>query len=231
MDISEEDLKAKIAEAVSNAVKPLKSENTSLLAKNKEILDEKKKISAEFKKFDGLDIENLKKIQGAFDSSEDAKLIADGKLDEVVSRRVEKQQLEFDTKTTELTDSLTKSNESNAALTKRYNSRVINDSIAKVAAAEKVLPTAVEDIQRRAQDVFSVDDDGSVVSRDKDGHITKETPEKFVKGLKETAGHYWPSNVSADLSGNDKDAAAAEAADKGDVASYIAARKSDSKAA
>ena len=55
------------------------------------LLDEKKKLQ---KQYEGIDVEAVRKMQAHFDSSEEAKLIAENKWDEVINRRYAKKDAE-----------------------------------------------------------------------------------------------------------------------------------------
>jgi len=229
-ELTEEQLNTKISEAVKAATDPLKQENEAIVTKNKELLNEKKQLAEKIKTFDGVDINQIKKLQSAFENSEEAKLLAEGKIDELVNKRVEKEKIKLEEKIIEVTKELETTKVERTNIQNKFNQKEIDSAISKAALNEKVLPSAIDDIQRKAREIFSVDTDGTVVARDKEGNIRKIgdkvlNAENFIKSLKETSPHYWPNSQSAKLRGEASDDAALEAANKGDVAAYIELRK------
>lgn len=259
MELTEEQLQQKIAEAV-NKVKEdseaekkalqdektaLEGEKNALVGKNKELLGEKKKVSEQLKLFGDLDPERVKKMMSVFQGNEEAKLIADGKIEEVIQARLSnavkpvqdenealKQALKE--KEEELSSKLAKSESQVQQLQTSIDNATIDKTIARLASADNVHASAIEDIQRRARDIFSVNDDSSLSARDPKGNLLKLndeilTPEVFIKNLKKTSPHYWPASSSGNLSGSaGDDDAALEAANKGDVSAFILARRKKS---
>lgn len=82
------EVQAQIDAAVASAVSAATS---GLDAKNKELLGKLKLKDGELAKFAGIDPEKTKQLLAKFENDEEAQLIAAGKMDEVVNRRIEKQ--------------------------------------------------------------------------------------------------------------------------------------------
>jgi|GEM_PF-3802691 len=83
------EIQAIIDKQVSNQVAGLKAKNSELLGKLKEQGDS-------LKRFDGIDPESVKGMMKRFENDEEAKLIADGKIDEVINKRTERLRQDVD---------------------------------------------------------------------------------------------------------------------------------------
>jgi len=234
MEISEEELNKKIKEAVEKATGDLRGEKESLLSKNSELLNEKKAISEKLKAFDGMDPTEFEKLKKNLSGSEEARLLAEGKLDEVVNRRSEKIRVDLEGKLVESQKKLEAEQAKAIELTNKMHRREVDLAISQAATEAGVSPTAIPDIIKRASDVFSVDEDGSIVARDKNKQIIKVgneamNPKNYIQGLKKEAPHFWPGNVSGDLKGSARDQTLIDASKAGDMASFRAARQAETK--
>src|SRR5690606_31926301 len=88
-----ETLAAKAREVVDKEVTGLKSKNSELLGLNKTIKTEFEQFKGQF---EGLDEEAVKSLLQQARQDEETKLIAEGKIDEVVSRRTERLRGDYD---------------------------------------------------------------------------------------------------------------------------------------
>ena len=184
----------------------IKAEVERLKSHNNKLLDEKKKIQASLKRFDGIDPENIKNMMQVLESNEEAKLLADGKLDEVLNKRTEKMRISFEQKLNDIAEESQTTKKENEHLKDQYNDLVINTEIRKQAEKSGVIPAAIDDVISRAGGVFSLDKDGNIESRNSDGDlvtIKKKplTPELFIEKLKENAPHFWPASKGAGATG------------------------------
>ena len=198
IDASNPEVQALIEQAVSG----LKAKNSDLLGKIKDFADFKKQ-------FDGIDPEKYRKIIPLFEQNEEAKLIADGKIDDVIKRRTEKMQAEHEGEI----KTAHKQNETLQQQLETYKARLAELTIDKAVIAEMTaagaLPSAIEDAVLHAHRIFKLEDDGSVVARDKDGNLLKS--DKGVLDIKtwvdmqRTAKDHWfgrAQGVGAKGSGN-----------------------------
>lgn len=236
-----EELQALITsdETAANFVKTLVSKEvetqvSGLKSKNEELLNEKKSLQA---KLTGIptpeEFEEFKKMKAQLESSEDARLIAQGKMDEVILKRTERVRADFETKLVETSTELSKAKEFNNHISQQFNAYVVEDNLRKEAIAAGVLPHALDDAVRRAAGIFSMDTDKTIVARDKDGNLISRdgktlTPKLFVESLKETAPHFWPASKGSGLvgfTGEGDDAALLKLADQGDMTSYMNRRR------
>lgn len=184
----------------------LKDEIARLRNHNSKLLDEKKQIQASLKKFEGIDPENVKKMMSVLDSNEEAKLLADGKLDEVVNKRTEKLRIDYEKLKSDFAEYKSDSEKRDSAWKQKYAGKVIETELRREAERAKVVPEAIDDVISRARGIFSLDEDGKIEARDSDGNIVTVkkkalNPEVFISQLKENAPHFWPKSQGAGASG------------------------------
>lgn len=222
---SQADIDSAVAKAVADAT-------GSLNTKNQELLDELKTTKSTLKGFEGLDAEDVRKTMELFNQSEEAKLLKDGKFDEVINKRTEKLRGEYDGKLADLAKERDAAVESGGKYEQLYKNKIVDDEIRQIALEAKVIPEALDDVLRRGRDVFSLAEDGSLEARDKDGNLVKlddhlMTPKLFVESLRKSAPYYWPGSTGTGASGaggagsgSDLDSQIAAAAAKGDTKLY-----------
>lgn len=171
---------AAVSSAVAAATEGLKTKNTELLGK----LKDKDNV---LKKFDGIDPEKTKEFMSRFENDEEAKLIAAGKMDEVVNRRIEKQKLALEQKAK---DSLTKAEQAEERAQK-YERQVLRGQLSE-AAGDKDVGMHVSATKYAyliaIQDGWKLDDDG-IARQYKDGEVVVGADGKTAYSLKE-----WLSN-------------------------------------
>jgi hypothetical protein len=203
---------------------------TELKTKNAEILDEKKKLQGLMAKFDGLDVDKAKKAMDFIEKNETARLIAEGKSDEVIEQLTEKLRLKHQEQLDELTKKLSDSESTATTFRSRYEQKMVDDAIRAAASKAGILPEAVEDVLLRARSTFSFGEDGAIEARDAKGNLVKHeekllTPELWVTNLPR---HYWPASAGSGFEGKDVskiDAQLDSAAKSGDMKKYRALRK------
>jgi hypothetical protein len=190
-----------------------KSEIESLKSHNKKLLDEKKKEQSKARKMeeqlnslqeklsglpDGFDAESLTKMMEVFDQSEYAQMIKDGKVDEVVEKRVSKKLATYEEKINDLETQLKETMSSRDQLNQKLTKTTIDNALIK-AAEGKVNQHAIDDVLARANGLFSLSEDGEIQALDADGNIRMQdkkilTPELFVEGLRDKAPHLFPGS-------------------------------------
>ena len=201
------------ADGADDDLDALKSEIESLRNHNKKLLDEKKKeqskvnkmkeqldsLSAKVKDLpEDFDTESLLKMKEVFDQSEYAQMIKDGKIDEVVEKRVSSKLASYEEKIGELDDTLKNIMGERDNLRNKLEKTTIDNALIK-AAEGKVNKHAIDDVLYRANGVFSLNENGEIQALDADGNIVMEnkkilTPELFVEGLREKAPHLFPGS-------------------------------------
>lgn len=192
------DVQAKIDAAVQAAVSGLKSKNTELIGSLKEAKDK-------LKEFDGIDPTAVRNILKRFADDEEAKLIADGKIDDVLNKRTERMKADYDKK---LTEALTKAEQAEKRA-QAFQGRVLDDSIRAAAAKAGIHQHAVDDALFRARAMFVLDEDGQAVQLGEDGRpvLGKDgkspfTPLEWLEGMKEKAPHWFPATASGGGAGD-----------------------------
>lgn len=192
---------------LEDAVAAAVGDVTGLKTKNQELIDREKKAKEDLQKLQeqaaGLDLPKVRELIKRLESDTEGKLIAEGKIDEVVKIRTERVVADLEKKVQEATVELQKHKESAS----KYLGQV-RDNALRIAAGELgVRPEAMDDIVLRGGREFTVNGEGQVVSvRDgevvlgKDGK-TPLTPKEFVEDLKEKAPHLWPQASGGNASG------------------------------
>lgn len=222
-------LKEKMEEVVSEATRELKS-------KNEELIGEKRKVTEKLQQFEGLDVEKLKAYQDQLEHNEDAKLLAEGKFEDVFNKRYEKFRNDYESKIKDLSEETVKEKDARLAAEKRAQDTIIDINLRRAAELAGVLPSAIDDVVARGKNSFVAEEDGSVVQRDTQGNLVtidgkNATPDVWLKSLEEKAPHFWPSSQDGNLGGgtgpgnrNPVDEQLAKAAASGDIDSYRALR-------
>lgn len=185
---------AKISEAV-----------TGLKTKNGELIAAQKQLKESLSHFEGIDPSAMKTMMKNFSDSEEAGLLAAGKLDEVVSKRVERMKTDYDKQLKGSADTIAQLNAKAAKLAAGKVSGALTQAASKLGA----LPEAMEDIVLRGNTAgFTVNDDGDVVAiRDgeivlgKDGKSPLSVSE-WAESLRDLAPHLWPKAQGAGAPGS-----------------------------
>lgn len=175
---------ADVDKLIAEQIAGLKNKNSELIGKEKEL---KTKLA----EFDGIDPQTVKAMLKNFADQEEAKLIAEGKVDEVINKRAERMKADHDKQTTKLQGDLDKANTRVA----KFAERALNASVREVGATLNIHTSAYDDALLRAKSMFDVDDDGNAVAREgvlgKDGKPL--TLKEWFEGMKETAPHWFPA--------------------------------------
>lgn len=226
--ILENDLvKKAIDDAVKEATNGLETNRDTILAEKRELAEQLKSANETAKQFEGLDVNKIKTMIDSMDKSEEAKLIAEGKIDDVIRARTESVKNAYEAQFADKDTEIKTLADEKTAIQKMYESKLIGDAIRSEAIAEGVLPEAVEDVIKRAEGLFKIGENGVEASK-VDEFIN--SPQRFVKSLKEVVPHYWPANADFRLSGsggaNSKDIGERmeAAAASGDFEAYKALR-------
>lgn len=214
---------------------------TGLKTKNQQILDEKKALQENLKKFEGYDPKIVKEATEFYTKNKDAEFLKDGTVDELIEKKVSQLTSDFETQIAELNENLGKTKTTAQTYQQLFEGKTIDDGIRAEAIKAGMLPTAVEDAVLRGRSIFSLDENKQIEARDSDGKlaVTEDkkvlTTKNWVEGLKETSPHYWPQSKGAGAfggaGGSDSDfqAKLAALADSGDVKGYRKLRDSKKK--
>lgn len=242
--ITDEDLRKQTIEAHEAMVKETKESilgdmdkkieeaTAGLKNKNQELLNEKKKIQETLKNFENIDPEKAKEALNFLETNTEAQMIKDGKIDELLEKRTSNLKSDYEAQLNEISQKLEETSSKSETFESLYKNKMIEDGLRNAALQAKVRPEAIDDIILRGSREFSLGEDGSIESRDKDGKLRKTvddkilTPFNWIDSLKKSHPHYWPESQGAGFRGrfssdsNDYTAALAEAAQKGDMETY-----------
>lgn len=215
------------------------TEATSGLAGNRdEILGEKKALQVKLDEMSNtwkdLDPEAVRNIMGRLENDEEAKLLAEGKTDEVIARRTERLQADHAKQISNLEGKLADAvafGETQGGTVKQLK---VEGGLRQAAAEHGLVPSAIEDALGRAMGVFKVGDDGKLVAEEngstaygKDG-VTPLTPAEWLESMKEKAPHWFPAPSGAGAGGGNGTGGGSHTisrTDARDVTKYQAAKK------
>lgn len=170
--------------AVNTAVGGLKS-------KNQELLGKVKQYGEDMKRYEGIDPDAVKTILQRFSDDDEAKLIASGKIDEVLNKRTERMKAGFEQETAKERAA----REAAESRADKFQRRVLENGIRAEAAAAGIHQHAIDDALYRAGGTFQLDDEGNPVAVEgaygKDGKPL--TLKEWFADMKEKAPHWWPA--------------------------------------
>lgn len=196
------EIQAVIDAAVATNVEGLKAKNAELIGKVKTVGDQ-------LKAFEGIDPVKTKEMLARFENDEEAKLIAEGKISEVIEGRTARLRADAEKK---IQDAL---KEAQAATNRAsaFQGQVLDNALRAAAAETGIHKHAVEDALLRGRSMFTLSEDGKAVQLGDDGQPvlgkdgkTPFSPTEWLDTMKETAPHWFPSGSSGGGSGgNSKD--------------------------
>ncbi|UOO89121.1 hypothetical protein LVJ82_17020 [Vitreoscilla massiliensis] len=184
----------------------IEAQTSGLKSKRDELLNAQKQLKEQLKQFDGIDPEATRNMLKRFENDEEAKLIAAGNVDEVVNRRVDRMQSDFD-KNLKIAQAETQKYQQKA---QNLEQTVINGHVAQAAAAAGVLPNAIDDIAALSKGMFALNDQGQALLIGADGQPqyaadgkTPMTAHDWVSNMKETKPYFFPSAQGGGARGSD----------------------------
>ncbi len=214
IELTQEELQAKIAEATQAAIE---KEVAGLKANRDQLKLEKQEARSQLDQLQGqLDslndfggVDKITQLMERIEKDEEMKLLADGKLEDVLERRTERMKADYDSKFDALEKRAIEAEESAKAITRQMKEKVLVDSIRSAAIEAEVQSFAVEDAILRAKNVFSLDENENMVARDASGNIlygpdakTPLTPSEWLDSLKPVAKHWWKQPKGSDSTGS-----------------------------
>jgi hypothetical protein len=171
-----------------------------LKSKNSELLGKVKEYGEKFKQYEGIDPDAVKSILQRFSDDEEAKLIASGKIDEVLNKRTERMKSSYEQETAKERQA----REAAEQRAEKFQRRVLENGVLRAATEAGVHQHAVEDAMLHAQQAFQLDDDGNPVAADglygKDGKPL--TLKEWFSEMKERKPHWWPATANGGGAGH-----------------------------
>lgn len=196
------EVQALIDAQVAQQVAGLRAKNGELIAANKEI---KAKFQGLSEQLEGFDIEAVKGLLSKASTDEDTRLLAEGKAEELVTRRTERLRAEYEKKLQAEAERANAAEKLSATLREQTVAAAIRDAANKAGA----LPEASDDFVFRSRGMFSFNEDGEVVALDKDGQVifgkdgaTPMRPSEWADSLRDSAPHLFPRATGAGAMGN-----------------------------
>jgi len=177
-------------------MKPLTEFNTVYQALAKERTDHKS-TKTTLQAFAGLDPEE---VRSKLDKLPELEIAASGKMDEdkiekVVASRINTQLAPVARERDKLLKELAERDNVINGYQAEKTQRVISDTVTKAARSLKVLDTAQEDAVLLAERLFTVADDGSVVTKDGVGTTPGITPAEWLADQRERRPHWWGASI------------------------------------
>ena len=206
-DLKHPAIQAAIQAGITTATAGLKTKNAELLGESR---DTATKLKALEETWGGLDPEAVKSLLHQFENDEDAKLIAEGKFDQVMAKRTEALARDWETRLNAALAQITERDDLLGSKDRTIHRLQIDHQVrAACAAAEINFPGAIEDAVAMASTVFSVGEDGdSLVARGEGGTLLMGkdgvkplTPAEWLGSQKEDRAHWWGTSAGSGSSG------------------------------
>lgn len=147
------DMQALIDAEVNKVTNGLKNKNTELIGTIRTVKDD-------LKRFDGIDPDAVRTILQRFSDDEEGKLLAAGKVDEVLTKRTDRLRADYEKKLQAESEGRTTAEAKAAKLADKSLAGALRDSAIKAGAR----PTALEDIVLRSRGTWVLGDNGEVGS-------------------------------------------------------------------
>lgn len=164
VDLNNPEIQKAIQAKIDAEVQGLKNKNSELIGKVKEAQEK-------MKQFDGVDIENVKNLQKQMQENEEMRLLAEGKTEEVINRRIENFKKDYESQLQARDGKLSEYEQMLKKKEERLASLVIDGQIREAYVQLGYEPAALDDVLRLGRDVFIMDENGKAVPRDSEGNI------------------------------------------------------------
>lgn len=159
------------------------------------------------KRFDGIDPEKTRALLSKFNDEEEAALIASGKVDEVINKRLSKREAEFNKQLAAAQGTA----EAATGTANKFKTRVLDNHVRAAAAKAGIHAAAIDDALLRARSIFALNEEGDAVQLGSDGAPvlgkdgkTPFTPSEWLESMKDAAPHWFPSGNSGGGAAGDK---------------------------
>lgn len=153
------------------------------------------------KRYDGIDPDKTREMLTRLEQDEEAKLIAEGKMDEVIQQRTERMRAEHERQLQQAQQQA----ETAKSFAEKFRGRVLSDEVRAAASEVGLVDTASRDAYLHAQTMFEVDDEGNVVAKEEAGFDTQGKPltlKAWLESMRDTAPHWFPQPKGSGAPGN-----------------------------
>jgi len=149
----------------------LDEEVAGLKKKNDELIDKQKKAKDQLKQYEGLDVDRLRTLQKQLENDEEMRLLSEGKVDEVVTRRVELLKKDYEQQIGNLTNIISGHETTIKGKDEKLRELIVDGAVREAYISLDFEPAAMDDVIRTARDIFILGEDGKVIPRNKEGAI------------------------------------------------------------
>lgn len=153
--------------------------------------DKDRQLKETLKKFDGIDPDYTRDILSRLDQDKEAKLIAEGKVDEVVNQRTERMKQEYERQLQEATQQA----ETASKFVDKFRGRVLRDEVRSAASEVGLVDSASDDAYLHAQSLFDIDDEGNSKPKEGAGYDANGQPltmKAWLETMRESKPHWFP---------------------------------------
>ena len=162
-------------------------------------------------KFNGIDPEQARKLLNDQHLSEEQRLLADGKIDELVSKRTERMQSDYEARIQAAEQKAEQANQ----FASGFREKALTSHISDGALSAGIVQSALRDVELRARaDGFQLDANGKPVALDANGETiygkdgrTPLSIAEWSAGLRDTAPHLFGQSVGGGALGSDNSGA------------------------
>lgn len=157
------------------------------------------------------DIDKAAELLKKFDNDEELKLFKDGKVDDLVKKRMDGAQQRFQAELAKRDQMIAERQQREQSLMSRLQAATVDRELTEAAAKAGVHKTAITDLVNRGRAIFRLeesDNDLRIVPKDAQGVVifgadgkTSLDPQSWVESLKETAPHFFPGSSGGGATG------------------------------
>lgn len=214
IDAYNESLKEKIAQEVDG----LKRKNEELLNEKKTVQQKMEEIS---KKYEGIDAEKAKEALRLLSTAEKKELLDQGKMDEYIKAEIQNKTSEIEFKYQSKLEEETQLKKQYLDKYEKYESlyknKLMEDQLRDIAIKSGIrsdTPTVIDDFIMRGKEVFSLNSEGRIEARDKDGNLVRMkddiilTPIEWANMQKKERPYWYPDSVTTGSKGSGYSASA-----------------------
>lgn len=194
IDISNPEVQEAIRQAVESETKGLKNKRDELLGQVKTLKDSAKQ-------FEGIDADQVRNLLERAKHDEETRLLAEGKIDEVLAKRTERMKTDHDKQLTEANQRADKA----AAFADKFRGRVLSDEIRAAGSELGLRKEALRDAVYRGERLFGVDDEGQVIANEEAGLDSKGqalTVKTWLESMRDEAPHWFPTPTGGSAPGS-----------------------------
>lgn len=181
--------------------KMLEEKVSGLKNKNSELIGKLKEKDESLKAWDGFDRDQVKTLMERIQNDEETRLLAEGKVDEVISRRTELLRKDFDHQLTSRDSHLKELEAKLQQKDEKLKELVIDGQIREAYLNLGFEPSALDDVIRLGRTIYGMDENGKAVPRDNNGNLkfgkdgrSQMTPTEWLEELAEKKKYLRPAS-------------------------------------